>query len=84
MLPVMAFLERGEEIAAANDLAREFVGSSESMKTGELFWAPIPRREMRSGSVSSVCLHPAAAQPAMCREWCRNLRPLVQGPVWCC
>jgi diguanylate cyclase (GGDEF)-like protein/PAS domain S-box-containing protein len=42
MLPVMAFLERGEEIAAANDLAREFVGSSESMKTGELFLGAYP------------------------------------------
>jgi Amt family ammonium transporter len=42
MLPVMAFLERGDEIAAANDLAREFVGSSESMKTDELFLGAYP------------------------------------------
>src|SRR5664279_3109306 len=42
MLPVMAFLERGEEIAAANNLAREFVGSSESMKTDELFLGAYP------------------------------------------
>ena len=42
MLPVMAFLERGEEIAAANDMAREFVGSSESMRTGDLFLGAYP------------------------------------------
>ena len=41
MLPVMAFLERGEEIAAANDLAREFAGS-DSTKTDELFLGDYP------------------------------------------
>jgi diguanylate cyclase (GGDEF)-like protein/PAS domain S-box-containing protein len=42
MLPAMAFLERGDEIAAANDLAREFAGSSESMKTDELLLGAYP------------------------------------------
>lgn len=36
-LPLMAFIERGEEVAAANDLARRFIGSSESRKAGQIF-----------------------------------------------
>ena len=35
-MPLMAFLEHGDEIVAANDLALRAVGSRESVKTGEV------------------------------------------------
>jgi len=35
-LPVSAFLERGDEIAAANNLARRLIGTSESMKVNHV------------------------------------------------
>ncbi len=41
-LPLMAFIERGEEVAAANDLARRFTGGSGSMKTEQLFLGDYP------------------------------------------
>lgn len=35
-LPLMAFLEHGDEIVPANDMARQAIGSRESVKTGEV------------------------------------------------
>ena len=41
-LPAMAFLERGDEIVAANAVARRFAGTSEPMRTEELFLGAYP------------------------------------------
>jgi len=41
-LPVTAFLERGEEIAAANELARRLIGSAEIMGVDQVFLGGYP------------------------------------------
>ncbi len=41
-LPLMAFIERGAEIAPANGLARRFAGSGESMKAEQAFPGAFP------------------------------------------
>jgi Amt family ammonium transporter len=41
-LPVTAFIERDEEIAAANDLARRFIGTSDSIKVGQVLLGAYP------------------------------------------
>jgi len=41
-LPCMAFLQRGEEISAANAMARDFVGSAASRKANQLFLGAFP------------------------------------------
>jgi diguanylate cyclase (GGDEF)-like protein/PAS domain S-box-containing protein len=41
-LPLMAFLERGEEMAAANDLARSFIGTGDSMKVDRVLLGAYP------------------------------------------
>jgi diguanylate cyclase (GGDEF)-like protein/PAS domain S-box-containing protein len=41
-LPSMAFLQRGEEISAANAMARDFVGSAATLKTNQLFLGAFP------------------------------------------
>jgi len=41
-LPCMAFLERGEEIFAANALARDFAGTGEAMRVDQLFAGAYP------------------------------------------
>jgi Amt family ammonium transporter len=41
-LPVTAFLQRGEEIAAANDLARRFIGGGESMMVNQVLLGAYP------------------------------------------
>jgi Amt family ammonium transporter len=41
---MMAFLERGEETSAANDLARRFIGTGESVKTNQLLRGAYPVR----------------------------------------
>ena len=41
-LPLMAFLDHGEEIVAVNDLARSAIGGCESMKTDEILLGAYP------------------------------------------
>lgn len=41
-LPLMALFERGEEIVAANELARKFMGTSESMPVDRVFLGSYP------------------------------------------
>jgi Amt family ammonium transporter len=41
-LPVTAFIERDEEIAAANDLARRFIGTSDSIKVDQVLLGAYP------------------------------------------
>jgi diguanylate cyclase (GGDEF)-like protein/PAS domain S-box-containing protein len=41
-LPLMAFIERGEEISAANDLARSFIGTGDSMKVERVLLGAYP------------------------------------------
>ena len=41
-LPLMAFLERGKEMAAANDLARSFIGTGDSMKVDRVLLGAYP------------------------------------------
>jgi diguanylate cyclase (GGDEF)-like protein/PAS domain S-box-containing protein len=41
-LPLMAFLERGEEMAAANDLARSFIGTGDNMKVDRVLLGAYP------------------------------------------
>jgi len=41
-LPSMAFLQRGEEISAANAMARDFVGFAASLKMNQLFLGAFP------------------------------------------
>jgi Amt family ammonium transporter len=41
-LPVAAFIERDEEIAAANDLARRFIGASDSIKVDQVLLGAYP------------------------------------------
>lgn len=41
-LPLMAFLERGEEMAAANDLARRFIGTGDNMKVDRVLLGAYP------------------------------------------
>lgn len=42
-IPLMAFLEQGTEIVAANGLARDMIGSCESMKTDEVLLGAFPK-----------------------------------------
>jgi diguanylate cyclase (GGDEF)-like protein/PAS domain S-box-containing protein len=42
-LPLMAFIEHGQEIVAANDLTRRTIGSSESIRTDEILLGAYPR-----------------------------------------
>ena len=41
-LPVTAFIERDEEISAANDLARRFIGTSDSIKVDQVLLGAYP------------------------------------------
>ena len=41
-LPVTAFIEHDEEIAAANDLARRFIGTSDSIKVDQVLLGAYP------------------------------------------
>jgi Amt family ammonium transporter len=64
-LPAMAFVERGEEIVAANELACRFAGTREGLRTEELFLGDYPALGDERRQRFECLLVPPGGRPTM-------------------
>jgi len=90
-LPLGAFFEQGEEIVAANELARKLLGSSESVPVDQVFIGAFPSAGLRrlAGAAPSAGDYPARGTECRQRFECllsplNGMAIMVTGAVQPC
>ncbi len=77
-LPLMTFLEHGDEIVATNELARQAIGS-ESVKTNEVFLGTYPSASKERRQRFECLFSPRTGAPTMVSGVVQALAPAGEG-----